>query len=262
MSNCPIPHDGVFETSGFGSSSAGTLISTGFSSMDTGTPYSYEGFWLDIIKEVTGHVAFDVAIGAAASEVLLVDDFPIPRINTGQANTHGVSIYFPLHVPQGSRISASCSITNGLRMTVRGANGSPGRMEGFSEVVPFGVSSSRGTSVDPGGTANTKGSWVQIAASSGGFLAGVYVVLDNVNNTIMTDADFRVDIGIGGAGSEVVVIPDLMCRARATDDFNQPFVFGPFPLEIPPSTRLAARAQCSITDATDRLIGVSIMGIR
>jgi len=41
----------------------------------------------------------------------------------------------------------------------------------------------------------------------------------------------------------------------------QPPVLGPFPVAIPSGSRIAARAQCNISDATDRLFDVAVYGV-
>jgi hypothetical protein len=88
----------------------------------------------------------------------------------------------------------------------------------------------------PGG-ANTKGAWVQVLAAcpidADGFLLGF------ANNT-GSPCDFLVDIGIGGAGSEVVLIPDLYLRANVNDQLGEKMFV---PMAIPAGTRIAARCQ-------------------
>jgi hypothetical protein len=46
-----------------------------------------------------------------------------------------------------------------------------------------------------------------------------------------------------------------------TDYYFTPATFGPLSVQIPANTRLSARCQCSITDATDRLIEVALYGL-
>lgn len=72
---------------------------------------------------------------------------------------------------------------------------------------------------------------------------------------------WSVDIGIGGVGSEVVLIPDVRF-ASATDGGTRPIFhprYQPFNTYIPAGTRIVARASCSINTATARLLDVGVL---
>jgi hypothetical protein len=69
------------------------------------------------------------------------------------------------------------------------------------------------------------------------------------------------DVAIGASGSEKIILPNLFMTTHTTSDEIAPSVFGPYSVYIPSGTRLAVRAQCSITDATDRTFDAMIYGI-
>ncbi len=100
-----------------------------------------------------------------------------------------------------------------------------------------------GTSLTPGN--NTKGTWAQLISSTTNDSYGVIVHI-NSGFTAAAARSMLVDIGTGAAASEVVLIPDLLCEgADATERGAVTFFF---PLFIPASTRIAARA--SVNNAT------------
>ena len=68
-------------------------------------------------------------------------------------------------------------------------------------------------------------------------------------------------IGIGAAGSEKIVAADLTARSSSiTDEVRPSFIA--LPVAIPAGSRIAVRAQCSITDATDHLFDIALYGFR
>jgi hypothetical protein len=91
-----------------------------------------------------------------------------------------------------------------------------------------------GTTLTSSGSANTKGSWTQLVASTASDISFVQVTVILITSTIGL-----VDIGVGSAGNEVVVVNNLIVH----DNFD-PTVIS-FPLSIPAGTRISARVQCA-----------------
>lgn len=261
MTNAPFSPNGIYEDSDDAASASDIIqLGTGFTQLIAATTFDYEGFMFYYKRDsTTSHISIDIAIGAAASEQEIVTDICIGTPSTAVAITKTGCIFIPVRVPKGSRISARCSSGSAVRVFLQGYNGAPGRMEGFSQVQALGVSSNRGVSVNAGAAANTKGAWAEITSSTADFIKALCVQIDENANTILTTGQFQIDIGIGAAGSEVIIIPDIPAAAHSTDDFIAPFHSQFYAIEIPPGTRIAARCQSSITDATDRVIGVSLL---
>lgn len=86
------------------------------------------------------------------------------------------------------------------------------------------------------GVANTKGTWVELTSSLAFDADGFYVSLNNGQSRVR----YYVDIGIGGAGSEVVLCPDLFVYTSVNGQ-SSGFIY--IPLHIKGGTRIAARAQ-------------------
>lgn len=126
-----------------------------------------------------------------------------------------------------------------------------------SIVRSYGVVTSaatRGTAIDPGAVANVKSAWVQL-----GILTerGIYINAGCYSSAGVADQPaWLLDIGIGPAGSEVVLLPNLPFSYQFNDRVVQ-HVHGPFPINLPTGTRLAARLQCDSGKAGSRELDIA-----
>ncbi len=205
----------------------------------------------------------DIGVGATGSEQVIISDIYFgPTYNT--IRTSGVYL-FPVCIPKGSQISARVQAstkdsTVNFQLMLIGAGFSN---ISCSKVDTYGAdtSDSGGTSIDPGASANTKGAWVEITSGCLRPILGLSIAIGNQLNTARTTGAWLLDIGVGAAGSETVIIPDLGLIASGTSDRVSPYVFPFIPLSIPVGTRISARAQSTITDATDRTFDIILYGI-
>jgi hypothetical protein len=202
----------------------------------------------------------DIGVGGSGSEVVVIADLLICTKASESSRVYCV----PIAVPAGTRIAARCQAsTLGVTIRVvitcieRGLIMSPGLQH--CDTYGANTADSGGAGVDPGGTAHTKGGWTQIVASTTHQISQMIISIGDRNNNASTTCTWLVDIGIGASTSEVVLFT-LFFSAGTTNDEILPCVFGPFPVDIPSGTRIAANAQCSIIDATDRLIDIVIYG--
>jgi hypothetical protein len=102
----------------------------------------------------------------------------------------------------------------------------------------------QGTAVTPG-TSN-KGSWAQLIASTTSGSYGVIICV-NSNTASAASRNTITDIGIGAAGSEAVLIPDLISGNAAGYTLGGIWYY--FPVYIPAGSRIAARGQGTVTTA-------------
>lgn len=204
----------------------------------------------------------DIGIGAAASEVVIAENLFL----TGHRFSNVHNLYLPLSIPEGTRVAAryqatgiAPSITRRLcvQFMEYGWPGFPG-----SDVFGIGhdLTDSGGTVVDPGGTANTKGSWTQLTASLDRDIWGFYVSVGSRLNAAMTGAGWLFDVGMGAAASEVAILENVLEFSSTTKDENMGAIFGPYFIPIAEGERISMRCQCSITDATDRLLDYALIG--
>ena len=97
------------------------------------------------------------------------------------------------------------------------------------------VANSAGTLVTDSGTAGTKGAWAQLIGSTLYDITWLAISITSQASFLTTAF---VDIGIGAAGSEMVVISNLMLSITGDDSAPAQYVL---PVYIPARTRIAAR---------------------
>lgn len=207
----------------------------------------------------------DLGVGAAGSETVLVADLcssPGPGAFASVRNF----FFLPIAIPSGTRISARTAATQAtqtVRMAVLlGATGffaaSP-----LATIDTYGAvtADSGGTAVDSGAVANTKGAWVEMVASCQR-VSLLYSICHSALNAVQSAQNRSMDIGIGAAGSEKVILPDIRRGVDTATDMPNPQTLGPFAVAIPAGTRIAIREASSITDATDRIMDHVLYGVR
>jgi hypothetical protein len=207
----------------------------------------------------------DIGIGGEGSELVLISNI-LSHCNSDNAKTRGQkgSYFFPVHIPKGTRVSARCQSSVGaksLEVILYLVSG------GFTSNAPYNIvstfgdtaASTTGTAVDPGGSANTKGSWVQFSASCSFALREVIIAVTASGNSY---GRLLMDIGIGGGGSEVVIISNWAIYHQYDSQTRYPCVSPLLPFSVPAGSRIAVRCQNdNIDDATNRVLGVILYGV-
>ena len=208
----------------------------------------------------------DIGIGAAAAEQVL-----IPDLRHGHGSTviraSIVPYFIPIGVASATRISARSASSIASAVVHVQVIGIPANMQyppPFYQINHYGIvtADSGATQVDCGATANTKGAWAVLIASSTNHIKFFYVIINPAVTTVpAAGGDALIDIGIGAAAAEQVICPNLpSCWSTdATVLMTRTYVYGPFYCDIPLATRIAARAQGSNTDANGRLFDVSVL---
>lgn len=102
----------------------------------------------------------------------------------------------------------------------------------------------QGTTVTP--AVGSKGSWAQAIASLTDDCYGLMINISG-NNTSGASRNTVVDIGIGAASSEVVLIPNLIGGNAQGFTATGSGLWYYFPIFIPSGTRVAIRAQSTVT---------------
>jgi hypothetical protein len=109
--------------------------------------------------------------------------------------------------------------------------------------------------VTAGATAHTKGSWTQLIDSTPYDAYGIWIGIDGIHTSAAATA-YLVDIGVGPAGSEQVIIPNLEAwGANSTGVGLNPRSYW-FPVYIPAGSRIAARSQSVTASKTCRVMVV------
>lgn len=268
LSGCQIA-----ESIGTDASSGGTDVTLGASNakgswaqLTAATTREAQGILLQWSNESGGAVLLDLGIGSAGNEKVLIPDFVTAQYTiTGPTTANGThSAYFPVAIPAGARVAVRGQTNAGAGFVVSVSAvlfaSSPGsRSASVVEAIGVSTASSIATNLDPGGTANTEGSWTELAAATTRQFDAIVLAVHN--NAILTaDTEWLVDIGIGAAASEQVVIPNVAFRADA-NLIRGTKIYMTVPITIPAGVRVAARAQCSRNTATERVIRAALYGL-
>ena len=223
----------------------------------------YAGFVLQIGDMGTANQTYliDIAIGGAGSEKILVENVYVDASGTFYA---GDNFDFPIVLPKGARLAIRGQTSNGSNVTVRaqihGITAAWPDMPGFSKMETIGAdtANSKGTSVDPGATANTEGAWTQIIASTTDDIAGLMLNLGS-DGTIVSGR-LLIDIAIGASLSEQIVVEDYtFAQSAGAERTFRNVAF--FPIEIPAGTRIAIRAQSDTNTTPGREFDVVLHGL-
>lgn len=247
-------------------SAAATVVTSGNNVRDSDAILINAG-WVTASRSAL----LDIGIGAGPTWV--INDLLVPAAR--QAISPNNAVYLlPFHVPSGVQVSARARIT-GVTAKSMGVIchllsgvfiGGPGG--GLSKVDAIGLNATaanaRGTDVDPGASANTKSAFASsvLTTSCPRDIKMCYVAVGTGGQTANGSADWLVDIGVGAAGVETVLLPNLyFTMSNNIAQGPTPVAQGPFPCNIPAGTRIAARAQCGNTTTGVRQIDVMLIGI-
>lgn len=254
--------------------SRGTTITSGaahtkgstYTTLIASTAFDASAIWIMLDDCPAGNdFLIDIAIGAASSEVIICSNL-YGGTSTGSL-VYGANYFVPIKITAGTRVSARCQATGASQaIRVSALLFAQGFLPGqpLSLVTTYGdaTADSGGTSIDPGGTANTKpATFTEIVASTTYPIRALIVAFGNQANAVRTSASWLVDVAIGAASSEQIIFPNIVLNASSSPDTVLPQTTPPLPVNIPAGTRLSARAQCDIIDATDRLFDVIIYGV-
>lgn len=245
-------------------SSASTNTKGSYAQFTASLGFTANAIEVNVIAGQANPRAFllDIATGAAASEVVVVPNLMVDNtLNTAGSHTAASAFFIPLAIASGTRVAARVQCSTGSQsIEVSLTFAAAGGVAGVSSVSNYGANTgtSGGVQIDPGGTIDTKGSYAQITSSTSGVAQWVALNLGTRGNAAPSSARWCVDLATGAAASEVVLIPD----ARFVIGTN-PGTMVPrskaFLTYIASATRIAARASCSINDATDRLVDLVVL---
>lgn len=270
MTSWPLYEVGSMERGPASSGSLGVAVGpSGVANTKTGwtqliASTKYETSMLGLIFRPTsslGDMLFDIGIGAAASEVVVIPNIYV----SGAGVLSNQNIWLPISIPSGKRIAARMQGVDTVvfaNVTCYAMSASMFGEFGFQHVDSLGSTTidSGGTAIDAGAVANTKGAYTTIVNPTTDAYRGFYVLTGN-NSTDRLTGQFMVDIAVGGIGSEQIIVPDLQISASGSN-YVLPPSSGPFFFNIPSGVRLAARCQCSVTTAADRVIDIVLLALR
>lgn len=223
------------------------------------TPYDADGFFLEYYGNVSTRIhRMDLVKEHAAGSAMLLTDY---FIESSRAELQ--STYIPIKIPAESSLSARIQ-TNTAATSLNVAL----NLLNYGFVMPSGLqvhetwgltagASTFPTTVDAGAVANTKGSWTPLVTSTARNVRSITIVFCTVTN-ISAISSLLIDIGVGPANEEVVIVPNIPVGFNNGEDKVTPPRYGPIAVHIPAGSRVSARAQASTTTAANRQCGVAI----
>jgi hypothetical protein len=203
---------------------------------------------------------FDVGIGAAGSEQVLIAN--VLWDAPASTASYGENYLIPIVIPKGTRVALRCqSDTGGSTFTaavtaIFGAGYVCYPYYNVCTTLGAATDTTRGTTIDPGGSADTYGAWVEFTPAIPFAVKGFFFVLGSKMNTARTDSHYGLDIGVGASGAECQLVTNFAFYINDVNDGIIPRISPFFPIDIPAGTRISVRAMADITESTDRLFDV------
>ena len=200
---------------------------------------------------------FDIGVGLSGAEQAIVQDVAIG----GAAQF--ATWHFPLIVPSGSRVSMRLRSVTANKACLFGMMlwGGGSGVESGHRATTYGAvtATSRGTVLATPATANTKSAWTAVSAATTSPMRWMSVGLAAPNTATSAAANGLMDIGVGAAGVEAVLIADIPYRTSTAEDILAawPMIY---PVNLPAGVRLVARHQASAVSAA-AVPNITITGI-
>lgn len=241
------------------SSIGGTNTKGSYSQLISSTTRDAAGFILQTNYQpfnTSANLSFDIAVGAAASETIIVADLFLNNVLGASLQAYN-QFYIPINIKAGTRISTRIQTNNttvDARVAINLFDGGFIHPSGFAAIDTIGFTSASTTGVTitgPGSPGN--GTFTQLTASTSHDYFGFFCCLSR-SSTV--GSDNTIDIAVGGAGSEVIIVPTYFVRNDSNCGSNSPI----FPTFIPSGTRLSARLNTLDTGSIS--MGIVVYGLR
>lgn len=233
---------GTLASAGNPAGSFGSLVE-----LASATDYDAQGFFLWLRAATSVRYQIKLYAGAAGSEV------EFAHLGGALATGAGSSVvYVPIAIPAGTRIAFAVASSSTFSQAyahislVRGSSSAPLVSRG----TLCGIASNDWSEVDCGTTANTKGAYKEIIASTVRPAKGYTLFFHGDPSTTISNF-FLFDVAVGAAGSEQIILANAHVAAKDFGPPVSPNVIGPIWTPIPAGSRLAVRGQCSSAGASD-----------
>lgn len=191
---------------------------------------------------------FDFGFGVSPNEVAIVSNV------TFGGSVAFASWSFPIYIPVGSRVVMrlrSAIASKASTFAVRLFGGGQG-VESAHAAVTYGAvtASSLGTALTLPTGINTKSAYTTITAATTSPARWMLIGIGAPPTTLATAADGLLDISMGAAAAEGIIIPDIPYGISVNEEINCAMSLL-FPVSVPAGIRLAARYQSTaITSAS------------
>ncbi len=237
-----------------------TIAPSGGTQVTISTTANTKGAWIQIVAATpfdahelivnplptyvgtTATSLMDIAVGAAGSEQIIIPNLLCPQ-DQWCGYAPGL-VKIPVAIPAGSRISARAQggqgISPGVVLSLVNCGGNRPKTGKAIDIGTV-LASSSATALALATAA--KSSWVQLAAATTQDLDGFFLNLGNNGTSVTASQWAHIDIGVGAAGSEQVVLPDYTVGVDANSEIFLPIYSMFIPVKIPAGQRIAVRGQ-------------------
>lgn len=227
------------------------------------TPAQVRGLWVWIttatfVNAADSRMAFDVGIGAAGSETMIVEG-----VLCGHKDNPANSYYLPIELPAGVRVAVRAqSVTASKVVSMRAmcVMTEPGQYSsrdhlGMATTYGFDPATTNGMLPAAPASANAYGAWTQIiAATTERCNAMMVSIQGQTGSTNIGVAQGVIDIGMGAVGQEAIVaqIPFETLSNEVVGQLFRCHAEAMLEAEVPLGQRLSARIWSTVTSANAR----------
>lgn len=204
----------------------------------------------------------DIATGGAGSETVVIANIPAGFKVARGATIAPSSLTIPIKIPAGTRVSARCQSAIGgasVVMTVIPKRSPFDINSSGIDALGVNLSTSNGVELD-NATANTKGAWTVISASTPNAYQGLVVATQLASGVISVSANqLAVDVAVGGSGSEVPIVENVIYSTGTAESITQLTSQTFYEADIPAGSRITARLQRVVTN---QRVGLILLGVK
>jgi hypothetical protein len=235
-----------------------TLTSSGVANTKQSTPDEITastsrdavGVLVTIMKASATNTDFlvDIMVGANPNEKVIAANL---HFNSNAVVDSQITYTLPIRIPAGTRISArqqspstTATCTVGLSMIYGGFHT---HSFAICEAIGADTSTSLLPALSHPASNNTKPGYQQIIASTSRRYKAIMIV--SGKGQANATQFWLVDVAIGSAGNEKIIIPNYHIGQNTTSDETEPFISGPWFVDIPSGTRMAVNIQIDVTGA-------------
>jgi hypothetical protein len=188
----------------------------------------------------------DIGVGAGGSEVVLYSNL---LFSIGSWTEQSFWYPLPCDLPAGTTISARCQASTGasaMRVLAHvfytGFHYQPwgGHVTTYAAVT---ASTTATNFPDADNNDDAKGVYTEVTSGLTYPARALMFAQGNLRTASVGDNVRLVDIAIGAAASEHIIVPDLRTRSGDSPDHHAPAVIGPIPVNLPAGTRISVRSE-------------------
>jgi hypothetical protein len=203
------------------------------------------------VSNTDSSTLLDIAIGAAASESVVIPDIAAGFVGSFGANVRWYP--FPLGIPSGSRISArtqSIRTTGSVAVLIQ-LYGGPRHPDAWwygSQVTTYGANAanSSGTAFTPGNT-GAEGTGVSLGTTSAAHSCLVLGIQGHPSDVSWGNLGFHFDVGIDSSSTEWFEADRYLAASNSAEQIGFTDPWWPIFRPIPSGTELMVRGEASGT---------------